>query len=189
MNVVNINYRLASDSLAPAAVEDCRCAFRWIYRHAKEYGFDTNKIVIAGESAGGHLALITAMLEPSAGFDNECLDQEDNPPLKAAASSHIQTQLTSPSSSRNQMWFALKWFGSIPQSPDQLAVFLDQLRARPSTHHSSPRGMKIRTFLRASITFEESAGSGWRPNQLITLHGTIHGWSKEMKVEEQVFDA
>ena len=63
MNTINIDYRLAEDSLAPAAVEDCRCALRWVYRHAKEYGFDTNKIVVAGESAGGHLALMTAMLD------------------------------------------------------------------------------------------------------------------------------
>ncbi|HSS97751.1 MAG TPA: alpha/beta hydrolase, partial [Terriglobales bacterium] len=55
MNTVNIDYRLASQAHAPASVEDCRCALRWIYRHAKEYGFDTNKIVVVGESAGGHL--------------------------------------------------------------------------------------------------------------------------------------
>ena len=83
MNAVVIDYRVADNGLAPAAVEDCRCAFRWIYTHAKEYGFDTSKIVVAGESAGGHLALITAMLDASAGFDNECPAKDgDAPPLK-----------------------------------------------------------------------------------------------------------
>src|ERR671934_324062 len=53
MNVVNIEYRLARIAQAPAAVEDCRCALRWVIQHAKEYGVDVNKLVVAGGSAGG----------------------------------------------------------------------------------------------------------------------------------------
>src|SRR5262245_20175851 len=34
-SVVNVEYRLARVSLAPAAVEDCRCALRWVIRNAK----------------------------------------------------------------------------------------------------------------------------------------------------------
>jgi acetyl esterase/lipase len=69
LSVVNVEYRLASVSLAPAAVEDCRLALRWIFKNAKEYGFDTTKIVVTGGSAGGHLALMTGMLDGSYGFD------------------------------------------------------------------------------------------------------------------------
>ena len=36
-NVVNVEYRLAKISLAPAAVEDCLCALRWVIRNAKQY--------------------------------------------------------------------------------------------------------------------------------------------------------
>jgi acetyl esterase/lipase len=70
--VVNVEYRLANVSLAPAAIEDCRCALRWVVAHAKEYNFDTDKLVIAGTSAGGHLALTTGMIPTSAGFDRIC---------------------------------------------------------------------------------------------------------------------
>src|ERR1700676_4065146 len=70
--VVNVEYRMTNVALAPAAVEDARCALRWIYRNAKQYNFDTTKIVTTGQSAGGHLALITGMLTSSAGFDNTC---------------------------------------------------------------------------------------------------------------------
>jgi hypothetical protein len=38
-SVVNVEYLLARVSLAPAAVEDCRCALRWVMRNAKEYNF------------------------------------------------------------------------------------------------------------------------------------------------------
>ena len=55
--VVNVEYRLADVAPAPAAVEDCRCALRWIYQNARQYKFDLDNIVTTGQSAGGHLAL------------------------------------------------------------------------------------------------------------------------------------
>ena len=71
-SVVNVEYRLANVSLAPAAIEDCRCALRWVVAHAKDYNFDVGRIVVAGASAGGHLALTTGMIPASAGFDRSC---------------------------------------------------------------------------------------------------------------------
>ena len=71
-SVVNVEYRLANVSLAPAAIEDCRCALRWVVAHAKEYNIDTNRLVVAGTSAGGHLALTTGLLPANAGFDRSC---------------------------------------------------------------------------------------------------------------------
>jgi acetyl esterase/lipase len=71
-NVINVEYRVASVSLAPAAVEDCRCAPRWAVRNAKQYNIDTDRIVLTGHSAGGHLFLITGMLPEGTGLDNNC---------------------------------------------------------------------------------------------------------------------
>lgn len=70
--VVNVAYRLADVAHAPAAVEDCRCALRWVYRNADQYNFDLDKVVVTGNSAGGHLALTTGMLPESAGLDRQC---------------------------------------------------------------------------------------------------------------------
>ena len=71
-NVVNVEYRMAEVALAPAAVEDCICALRWVTQNAKQYNFDTARIVTTGTSAGGHLALTTAMIPSSAGLDRRC---------------------------------------------------------------------------------------------------------------------
>ena len=71
-SVVNVEYRLANVSLAPAAIEDCRCALRWVVAHAKEYNIDPDRLIVAGESAGGHLALTTGMIPANAGFDRTC---------------------------------------------------------------------------------------------------------------------
>ena len=81
-NVINVEYRMASVSLAPAAVEDCRCALRWAIRNAKQYNIDLTKIVLTGHSAGGHLSLIVGMLPDGTVLDNECTGTEK---LKVAA--------------------------------------------------------------------------------------------------------
>ena len=60
--VISINYSLAKDAKAPAAVDDCLIALEWIYANADKYDIDTDRIVVSGGSAGGHLALLTGML-------------------------------------------------------------------------------------------------------------------------------
>ncbi len=72
MAIVNVEYRLARDALAPAAVEDARCALRWTINNAAKYGMDASRIVVSGRSAGGHLSLATGMLPASAGLDRRC---------------------------------------------------------------------------------------------------------------------
>lgn len=74
--VVNVEYRMAGNSPAPAAVEDTRCTLRWVFRNAKQWNFDTSKIVLTGHSAGGHLSLITGMLPDGTGLDNNCYGDE-----------------------------------------------------------------------------------------------------------------
>jgi acetyl esterase/lipase len=69
---LTLNIGSRNVALAPAAVEDARCALRWVYRNATQYNFDTTRIVTTGQSAGGHLALIIGVLPMSAGFDNTC---------------------------------------------------------------------------------------------------------------------
>lgn len=84
-NVVNVEYRMAGDASAPGAVRDVRCALRWVYNNAARYHFDTNRIVVSGHSAGGHLALMTGMLNEAAGLDDACPADAGSPPMKVAA--------------------------------------------------------------------------------------------------------
>ncbi len=59
--VFNVNYRLAPAHPFPAAIEDTCAAYRWVVAHAERYGGDSNRIVVAGESAGGNLVTSLAM--------------------------------------------------------------------------------------------------------------------------------
>jgi acetyl esterase len=55
--VFNVSYRLAPQHPFPAAVEDIGAAWQWALAHAAEYGGDTSRVVVAGESAGANLAM------------------------------------------------------------------------------------------------------------------------------------
>ena len=60
--VISIDYRLAPENPHPAPLEDCFAAWTWITSHAQELGIDLNRVALYGESAGGGLALGTALL-------------------------------------------------------------------------------------------------------------------------------
>lgn len=60
-NVVNVEYRLGENT-APNAVDDAMCAIAWVAENADAYNIDLQNIVLTGGSAGGHLALITGLL-------------------------------------------------------------------------------------------------------------------------------
>ena len=83
--VVNVEYRLGRNALAPGAVEDCRCALRWVYENAEDYNIDTSRLVVTGASAGGHLSLTTGMLPAAAGLDRLCPGRDADRPGWAAA--------------------------------------------------------------------------------------------------------
>ena len=70
------DYTLALDAQFPKAIIDLKYAVDFIHKHADEYHFDDNNITIWGESAGGHLALETALLP------NDCLNIDVNSKVK-----------------------------------------------------------------------------------------------------------
>ena len=64
-----ISYRLSPEAPYPAAVNDAKAAVRWVRTHAAEYGIDPGRIAIAGGSAGGQIAALTAVTNGEARFD------------------------------------------------------------------------------------------------------------------------
>lgn len=60
--VVSVDYRLAPEARWPAAADDVYAATAWAARNAERWGADPGRLVIAGDSAGGNLAAVTAMM-------------------------------------------------------------------------------------------------------------------------------
>lgn len=59
--VFNMEYSKGPEKPFPNAQNDCYHAVEYIYEHAEDYGIDREKLVIGGDSAGGNLAISTAM--------------------------------------------------------------------------------------------------------------------------------
>ena len=122
---VNVEYRLAREALAPAAVEDSRCALRWVIQNGERYGFDTERLVVTGHSAGGHLSLTTGMLSASAGLDRRCparvadgrgrADTRDvEMPVAAIVNWFGITDVGDLLEGENAKSYAVGWMGSMP---------------------------------------------------------------------------
>jgi acetyl esterase/lipase len=76
--LASINYRLSGEAKFPAQIHDIKAAIRFLRANAKKYGFDADKIIIWGASAGGHLAAL-------AGITNE------NTALEGTLGENLQT--------------------------------------------------------------------------------------------------
>ena len=89
-----LSYRLSDDSPFPAAIEDCKCAIRFLRANAGHYGIDPDRIGVAGSSAGGHLAELVATADQSARLEGDGGWQNVSSNVQAAASYFGVSDLT-----------------------------------------------------------------------------------------------
>ncbi|HDR9192676.1 TPA: alpha/beta hydrolase, partial [Burkholderia vietnamiensis] len=66
--VLSVDYRLAPEHKFPTAVHDAEDALRWLHREAAAFGIDAARLAVGGDSAGGTLATVCAVLARDAGI-------------------------------------------------------------------------------------------------------------------------
>jgi acetyl esterase/lipase len=174
--VVNVQYRLADVSPAPAAVEDCLCALRWIIQNADDYRIDTDRLVVSGNSAGGHLALTTGMVPARSGLDRQCPGGEE---LRVAAIVNWYgiTDVRDLLDGENMKSYAVQWLGGQTDRMDIAA------RVSPLTYVSAGLPPIISIHGDAdpvvpyshAVRLHESLDRASVPNELVTVPGGGHG--------------
>jgi acetyl esterase/lipase len=177
-NVVNVEYRLARVAPAPAAVEDGLCALRFLAVQAKTYNIDVNRLVVTGESAGGHLTLTSAMIPESAGLDRQCANVGTAVPKVAAAVNWFGiTDVADVIDGPHRANLAVTWLGGMPNR-DEIARRVSPLTyIRPGlppilTIHGD---MDQLVPYQQAVKLHEGLSKAGVTNQLLTIPGGRHG--------------
>jgi acetyl esterase/lipase len=187
--VVNVEYRMAGNSLAPGAVEDTRCALRWIVRNAKQWNFDTSKIILTGQSAGGHLSLITGMLPDGTPLDNRCYADAKygDEPIKVAAIinwygiSDVNDLIQGP----NIKNYAPMWMGSQPNAAEIAKSVSPLTYVRPGlppiiTIHGDKDDVVPYS---QAVRLRDALDKAHDVNKLVTIPGGGHGMFTQQQYE------
>ncbi|WP_426735890.1 alpha/beta hydrolase fold domain-containing protein [Myxococcus faecalis] len=70
--LIALDYRLFPPATGMTAPGDVKCGIRWVKDHAASYGIDPARLVLFGESAGGHLAMLAAYSAGDSRLPSSC---------------------------------------------------------------------------------------------------------------------
>ena len=116
--VVAVGYRLAPENKFPAAHDDAFGAYRWVLANAARFGGDARRVAVMGESAGGNLAIDTAIAARDAQLPLPACEVLIYPlaGTDLTTPSYQQAADTLPLSKAKMAWF----FGQLAGSPQDL---------------------------------------------------------------------
>jgi acetyl esterase/lipase len=168
--VFNIDYRVGKGT-APAGVEDCFCALKWIRAHAAEFRADGASVVVMGHSAGGHLALMMGV-----GKDNSACP-EPLPVVRAVVNWFGISDVRDVYEGANSQQYAREWLEGKPD-PRALADSVSPIRL---VRADNPPIISIHgdhdpaVPYPQSVRLHEALSKAHVKNQLITIKGGTHG--------------
>ena len=127
--VANVGYPLAPEHPFPEAANACHAVVAWLDGHDAEIGFDRARLAVGGDSAGGNLAAVTALLAAQRGGPPICLQLlvypmldmvGDHPSMRDNGDGYLLT------ASRIE-WFKRQY---LPDASDRTNPLASPLRAR-----------------------------------------------------------
>ncbi len=110
--VASVDYRLAPEHRFPTAPEDCWRALHWLADNAAGFGADGTRLAVAGDSAGGNLAAVTALRARDEGLELAlqvlvypvCATVPDSPSAHAFAEGYLLAR-------KSMLWFIKHYIG------------------------------------------------------------------------------
>ena len=175
--VVSIDYRLAPEHPFPAAVDDAVAATRWIADVAPSLGADPNRLVVAGDSAGGNLAAVVARRSAMAGSPAIAM-QVLLYPATDMTGSHESLQENGDGyflTSEDMLWFRQCYLpdGTDLRDPDVSPLAADDLTGMPPAFVVTAEFDPLRDEGEAYARRLQQAGV---PVTLERYDGMIHGF-------------
>ncbi len=142
--VASIDYRLAPEHKFPAGLDDCIAAVRWIATQGADWGIDTSRLAIGGDSAGANLALATLLSRR---------DQDESPLLAGLLIYGAYAAYTADSETASQKAFG---DGSHILSRDDMRWFWDHY-VRDESDNRNPLAVPLLADLRGLPTLMVTA--------------------------------
>ena len=176
--VVNLEYRMAPDAPAPAAIQDVRSALYYLVQHQKQLSIDLNRIVLMGSSAGGHLALMGGLSNKSSQelFDPKGAKME-NLKIAAIIDKYGPTDLSAPGSLDHIKKSAYSWLGAHAEDES----FLKSISPLYYVEKTSPPVFIVHGNADPTVPYEQSVLLDKKLkqsdvfHQFVTVEGGLHG--------------
>jgi acetyl esterase len=188
--VVSVDYRLAPEHVYPAAVDDSFAATEWVAEHADVLKIDKARIAVAGDSAGGNLAAVVAIVARDRGGPAICHQLLTYPVTDMAFKSESYTSNgTGYFLTKDMMaWFGLQY---VPTGHDIEDPLLSPL------YHKNLAGLPPATVITAEYDPLRDEGEAYAkklqdagvPTKLIRYDGVFHGFFSMNGAVDQADDA
>jgi acetyl esterase/lipase len=140
--VVFVNYTSSPEAKFPIAIEEAYAATRFMAEHAEKYNLDASRIAVMGDSVGGNMATVTAMLAM----------ERKGPPILCQILCYPVTDANFETNSYREFatgfWLtreAMKWFWNnyLPDEKARMSPFASPLQATPSRLQGMPTTLLI----------------------------------------------
>ncbi|MEZ4446102.1 MAG: alpha/beta hydrolase [Polyangiaceae bacterium] len=157
----SVDYRLAEEqnNVFPAAVQDVRCALRWLVASKDQYAIEPRRVALVGGSAGGQLAALVASAANEEAFDGACATSGPVPPIAAvvAISAPFDLRASAFGGHQEGQWDVATFLGAPARERAAQAA-----RASPITHidRADPPVLLIHGTDDATVPVSESRHYG-----------------------------
>jgi acetyl esterase len=187
--VVAVDYRLAPEASAPAALEDSVAALTWAVEHRAELGATNDKVAVAGDSAGGNLAALLCLRSrdlsgPEIAFQllvYPCTDLSlGHPSIIENGEGHLLTRT-------GMEWFMAHYLGNVdPKDPTVSPLFVDSCIGLPPAMVITAEFDPLRDEGEA---YAERLRADGVPVEAIRYDGQIHGFFGRATILDDARDA